>query len=176
MSGRKRENSVWSYFEYIESKRKSRCNVGDGKTGKECGQEICGKNPTNLKRHLMAHHKEAHSELDKVEGEKAAGKRKAQEGIQAISRPCRPLPIAEMVDKKTMVWPRDGREWNQWNQRKATYSRIVALAEDLVAAPASEAFVERIFSVAGMLSTGRRNRMSKSLEGRVFLKLNSKLY
>ena len=59
-------------------------------------------------------------------------------------------------------------------QRTAVYPILTPLAEDCVAAPASEAFVERIFSVAGMLSTGRRNRMKKSLEMRVFLKLNSK--
>ena len=45
--------------------------------------------------------------------------------------------------------------------------------EDYVAAPASEAYVERIFSF--MLSTGKRNRMSKSLEMRVFLKINAKI-
>jgi hAT family C-terminal dimerisation region len=51
-----------------------------------------------------------------------------------------------------------------WLQRKAMYPRLATIAEDLVSAPASEAFVERIFSVAGMLSSGRRNRMRKSLE------------
>ena len=62
-----------------------------------------------------------------------------------------------------------------WQQNKGSYSLIAPLAEDLVSAPASEAFVERIFSVAGMLATGRRNRMRKSLEMRVFLKLNNKI-
>ena len=62
-----------------------------------------------------------------------------------------------------------------WQQKKMIYPLLAPLAEDLVSAPASEAFVERIFSVAGMLSTGRRNRITKSLEMRVFLKLNSKI-
>ena len=61
-----------------------------------------------------------------------------------------------------------------WLQRTAVYPRLSPLAEDFVAAPTSEAFVERIFSAAGMLPTGRRNRIKKSLEMRVFLKLNSK--
>jgi len=39
-----------------------------------------------------------------------------------------------------------------WLQRTAVYPRLSPLAEDVVAAPASQAFVERIFSVAGMLS------------------------
>jgi len=43
---------------------------------------------------------------------------------------------------------------------------------DLLAAPASQAHVERIFSVCGLMTTGRRNRMCKSLEMRAFLKLN----
>ena len=41
-----------------------------------------------------------------------------------------------------------------------------------MAAPVSQAFVERIFSVCGLLSSGVRNRMPKSLEMRVCLKLN----
>ena len=45
----------------------------------------------------------------------------------------------------------------------------------LLAAPASQAYVERIFSVCGLLTAGRRNRMSKSLEMRACLKLNSRV-
>lgn len=59
-----------------------------------------------------------------------------------------------------------------WRERRHVYSSIAPLAEDLLAAPASQAYVERIFSVCGLLTAGRRNRMQKSLEMRVFLKLN----
>jgi len=52
------------------------------------------------------------------------------------------------------------------------YSQLSVLAVDLLAAPASQAFVERLFSVCGMLSHGRRNGMEKSLEMRVRLKMN----
>jgi hypothetical protein len=61
-----------------------------------------------------------------------------------------------------------------WSSRKTTYSSIVPLAEDLLAAPASQAFVERVFSLCG-LHSGRRNRMTKSLEMRAFLKLNQRI-
>jgi len=37
---------------------------------------------------------------------------------------------------------------------------------DLPAAPASQAFVERIFSVCGLMTTGRRNRMFLALSHR----------
>ena len=59
-----------------------------------------------------------------------------------------------------------------WQERRKVYPLLAPLAEDLVSAPASQAFVERIFSVCGMLTTGRRNRMEKSLAMRVFLKPN----
>jgi len=47
---------------------------------------------------------------------------------------------------------------------KAYNSQLSVSAVDLLAAAASQAFVERLFSVCEMLSLGRRNRMGKSLE------------
>ena len=52
------------------------------------------------------------------------------------------------------------------------YEPSCKVAVDLLAEPASQAFVERLFSVCGMLSHGRQNRMKKSLEMRVWLKVN----
>jgi hypothetical protein len=63
-----------------------------------------------------------------------------------------------------------------WDTHRATYHHLADTALDLVAASALQAFVERIFSVCGMLTQGRRNRMLKSLEMRVPLKLNAKLF
>ena len=59
-----------------------------------------------------------------------------------------------------------------WRERKSTYCRLFLLAMDVLAAPASQAYVERMFSLTGYLSAGRRNRMEKSLELRAFLKMN----
>jgi len=47
-----------------------------------------------------------------------------------------------------------------WRRRQAAYSLLAPLAEDLVAAPASQAHVERAFSVCGWLTVGRRNGLS----------------
>jgi len=50
------------------------------------------------------------------------------------------------------------------------------LVQDLLPAPASQAYVEWILSLCSFLSTGRRNRMQQSVEmtqKRAFLKLNS---
>jgi hypothetical protein len=62
-----------------------------------------------------------------------------------------------------------------WGSQHITYPELASLAEDVISAPASEAFVERIFSVCGTLTSGQRNRTSTMLEQRVFLKMNRKL-
>jgi len=56
--------------------------------------------------------------------------------------------------------------------RQFMFPTLAPIAQDLTAAPASQVYVERIFSVCRLLSHGNRNRMSKSLEMRVCLKLN----
>jgi len=56
--------------------------------------------------------------------------------------------------------------------KESKYKHTGRLALDLVAAPASQAYVERLFSVCGDLTARKRNRTKESLEKRVFLKLN----
>ena len=69
-------------------------------------------------------------------------------------------------------------ETSLWNsglivvQKHTASCQFRLLSVDLLAAPASQAFVERLFSVCGMVSHDRRNRMEKSLEMRVWLKVN----
>jgi hypothetical protein len=55
------------------------------------------------------------------------------------------------------------------------YPALYELAQDFVAAPASQAYSERVFSLCGDLTDRKRNRASKTLEKRVFLKMN-KMY
>jgi hypothetical protein len=57
-----------------------------------------------------------------------------------------------------------------------TYKLIALLAQDLLSALASQAFVERIFYLCELLSAGRRDRMLKSMEMRAFLKLNKRMF
>ena len=58
-----------------------------------------------------------------------------------------------------------------WRQRDNS-SVIPLVALDLISAPASQVFVERLFSVCGMLTTGMRNRTRKSLRMRSWLEVN----
>ena len=62
-----------------------------------------------------------------------------------------------------------------WQERRAVYCRLFVLATDLLASPASQAYVERMFSLCGYLSAGKRNRMERNLEIWAFLKMNKNL-
>jgi hypothetical protein len=59
-----------------------------------------------------------------------------------------------------------------WLSRVHSYPKLALLAEDVISAPASQAYVERVFSLCGDLCARKRNRMCQSLECRVFLKMN----
>jgi len=47
------------------------------------------------------------------------------------------------------------------------YPLLAPLAQDLLSVPASEAYVERVFSVCGQLTAGKRNWPTKNLEKRI---------
>jgi len=54
------------------------------------------------------------------------------------------------------------RFWEQ-NSNMRT-SKLAHLAQDLICAPTSQAYVERVFSLCSILTAGRRSSMRKSLE------------
>lgn len=54
----------------------------------------------------------------------------------------------------------------------SVHPSLKPIAWDLLAMPASQAFAERVFSVTGDLSRGRRNRARIILERSAFLQLN----
>ena len=56
---------------------------------------------------------------------------------------------------------------NFWNNRVNIYDKQSLIAQDILAALASQGYVERGFSVCGLLTAGRRNRMTKSLCSRL---------
>jgi len=47
------------------------------------------------------------------------------------------------------------------------YPLLATLAQNLLSSPASDAYVERVFSVCGQLTAGKRNQLIKSLEKRI---------
>jgi len=65
------------------------------------------------------------------------------------------------------------RFWKQNNNMRS--SKLVMIAQDLISAPASQTFVERMYSLCGILTAARLSSMRKSVEMRVFLKLNQQV-
>jgi len=57
-------------------------------------------------------------------------------------------------------------------QSSAVFPALKSFALDLLAMPASQAFAERVFSVTGDLTRGKRNRARIHLERSAFLKMN----
>jgi len=61
-----------------------------------------------------------------------------------------------------------------WHDKQSVFDKISApIAQDLLASPASHAYVERIFSASGLLSSDKMNRMDRSLEMRTWMKVNA---
>ncbi|XP_041823592.1 zinc finger BED domain-containing protein 4-like [Melanotaenia boesemani] len=58
------------------------------------------------------------------------------------------------------------------SQSDTIFPNMKPLALDILSMPASQAFAERVFSLTGDLSSGRRNRARVTLERSAFLKLN----
>ena len=66
-------------------------------------------------------------------------------------------------------------EYSKSKDVQLRFPHLYAVALDLYTAPASEAYCEQIFSLAGDQSANKRNRASKCLEMKTFLKLNQRL-
>jgi len=60
-----------------------------------------------------------------------------------------------------------------WHDKQSVFDKLAPIAQDLLPAPASQAYVERIFSASGLLSSGKINRMDRSLEMRTWMKVNA---
>ena len=92
------------------------------------------------------------------------------------------VTASNTVDTELMGYLSDSKTYDGnsglvfWINSEHRYPLLAPIAQDLLAAPASEAYVERVFSVCGDLTSGKRNRLDKRLEKRAFLKMNSKYY
>jgi len=67
--------------------------------------------------------------------------------------------------------PEETNALEYWLLKESQYPSISKLAQDLVPAPSSQAYVVRVFSVSSDLSARKRSRACAGLERRVFLKL-----
>jgi len=74
--------------------------------------------------------------------------------------------ISHFADSKVYA-QNDGLHF--WIVNKLKYPLLSPLAHDLLSAPASEAYVERVFLVCEELTAGKRNRLTNGLEMRTLI-------
>jgi len=60
-----------------------------------------------------------------------------------------------------------------WTNAESSFPLLAPLTEDLISAPGSQAYVERMLSVCRDLTSGQRSRLTNNLETRTFLKINA---
>jgi len=77
-----------------------------------------------------------------------------------------------MTDLRLPVQCTAAEYWQQKLVANPQCAAVPLVAQDVSSAPASQAFIERLFSVCDLLTKGTRNRMEKSLYTRAWLKVN----
>ena len=91
----------------------------------------------------------------------------------SLSKPCVRQEIQKFMGQLSEVEPiNEETALQYWAAQGYVYPSLKHLACDLLAMPASQALAERVFSITGYLSRGRRNRARVILERGAFLKLN----
>jgi len=91
------------------------------------------------------------------------------------------VTVSNTVDNELIAYFADCKTYSEnnglkfWVTNANKYPLLAPLAQNLLSAPASEAYVERVFSVCGQLTAGKRNRLTKSLQ-KIMLKMNLKYY
>jgi len=77
-----------------------------------------------------------------------------------------------MTDLQLPVQCTAAKYWQQKLVANPQCATVPLVAQDVISAPASQAFVERLFSVCGLLTKGTRNRIEKSLYMTAWQKVN----
>jgi hypothetical protein len=111
LAGRRKESAVWELFEYIESKRSSKCLVFDDK-GKVCGFLMSGKNPSNLKKHIETRHPVSFEEISKKDSFRLSGKRKSP----GDDHPSTTQTIGACFSRSIVTWDASSHEHKRREQ------------------------------------------------------------
>ena len=99
---------------------------------------------------------------------------------QASSQPRSPplIPGRDDLEKylhEEVRLSEDSEPLDYWRNNELKYPTLSVLALDLLVIPASSAPIERVFSTAGQISSGKRNRLSDiNLEREILVKKNKR--
>lgn len=121
LAGRKRESTVWDYFQYDERTDKSRCLANDERTKKQCTVTLSGKYSSNLIAHLrQPYHKEAFIAYEEKETKKKEAclglKRKlpcsSTNDVQS-SKVFKAQTLSDCLLRQINFWPADSAEYRR---------------------------------------------------------------
>ena len=96
----------------------------------------------------------------------------SSESAAAVEKDIR--SYSEYISKLTDIQNECGLSF--WSGNQTMFTSLTEFAEDLLSAPASQAYSERVFSLCGALTALQRNRGSVMLKHRAFLKMNKNYY
>ena len=135
------------------SKTPSQCDSPITVTQEECDQ---GSPPLKRFKHLEKVIEQRWKEDLEKTAERPPGKAEVERYFESK------ITLSEREDPITF-----------WVENESSYPLLSAVAIDLLSIPASSAPVERVFSIAGESTTGKRNRLSdKNLEREVIIRNN----
>ena len=98
---------------------------------------------------------------------------KIKEGLQRASKRPRGELELEQYLEKVHAYPDDKDPLQFWVETREIYPTLSSVAFDILCIPGSSAPVERVVSIAGHATTGKRNRLSgKNLEHQIMIKAN----
>jgi len=94
-------------------------------------------------------------------GSKAGGGTNSRKQLIEQCNQCQKLPEPVHDRLQLPVQCTAAEYWQQKLVANPQCATVPLVTQDVISAPASQAFVERLFSVCGLLTQGTRNRMDK---------------
>ena len=120
ISGRHKESIIWDYFDYDESMGKSICRVQIS-NNTVCNVKLEGQNPSNLKTHLKAKHKEVYKDFEVKDDKRKAESCKKK--VVTVGK-----SASESVTSVTKIQTKLNKFYNekQWTASNTNQQRLQA--------------------------------------------------
>jgi len=135
LGGRPKTSGVGEYFKFTIDQGNSECVVDVGT--KPCGKKFSGRNPTNLKTHLSAFHKEAFAALTSKENAiKSEREAKASSNRRQSSTSSGSTSIKEFMIKPATY----AKDTEQHRTRARGLAKLIAASGVSTLLPTTDAF------------------------------------
>ena len=111
-------------------------------------QLASGKNPTNLKTPLFSDHSAVYKQLQADDTQRKTTKQRKRDEQNLVAAFKRQITVQRQQQSAEVDPEVDyDNALNLWRQQRRVYSELMDVAEDLISNAATQAYVERVFSV-----------------------------